>query len=150
MKHGYLIVSDDYIDKIGVQAYSQMYINSENPDKLEEDIKEYLNKNDDIISENFSVYNYNEEVKSNNAFILVVSIFLYGFISVITAIGITNIFNTITTNMNLRSKEFANLKSIGMTTKEFNRMIKLESIFYGLKSLIIRYTNRFSGFIFDI
>ena len=45
------------------------------------------------------------------------SIFLYGFIIVITLIGITNIFNTITSNMNLRSKEFANLKSIGMTKK---------------------------------
>lgn len=52
-------------------------------------------------------------------------------------IGITNIFNTITTNMNLRKKEFAMLKSVGMTKKEFNRMIRLESIFYGLKSLII-------------
>ena len=39
--------------------------------------------------------------------------------------------------MNLRKKEFAMLKSIGMTKKEFNRMIRLESIFYGLKSLII-------------
>lgn len=39
--------------------------------------------------------------------------------------------------MNLRSKEFANLKSIGMTKKEFNKMIRLESIFYGTKSLII-------------
>ena len=72
-----------------------------------------------------------------NAIVLVISIFLYGFITVITLIGVTNIFNTITTNMNLRSKEFANLKSIGMTKKEFNRMIRLESIFYGSKSLII-------------
>ena len=39
--------------------------------------------------------------------------------------------------MELRSREFAMLKSIGMTKKEFNRMIRLESIFYGLKSLII-------------
>lgn len=39
--------------------------------------------------------------------------------------------------MNLRKKEFAMLKSIGMTKREFNRMIRLESIFYGLKSLII-------------
>lgn len=39
--------------------------------------------------------------------------------------------------MILRSKEFANLKSVGMTTKEFNRMIRLESILYGLKSLLI-------------
>ena len=62
---------------------------------------------------------------------------MYQFIAVITLIGVTNIFNTITTNMILRSKEFANLKSIGMTTKEFNKMIKLESIMYGAKSLLI-------------
>lgn len=52
--------------------------------------------------------------------------------------------------MNLRSKEFANLKSIGMTKKEFNRMIRLESIFYGTKSLIIRNTNRYITIIFYI
>ena len=39
--------------------------------------------------------------------------------------------------MELRAKEFAMLKSIGMTKKEFNRMVKLESVFYGSKSLII-------------
>ena len=78
-----------------------------------------------------------ESARAENAVVLVISIFLYGFIGVITLIGITNIFNTITTNMNLRKKEFAMLKSIGMTKKEFNRMIRLESIFYGLKSLII-------------
>ena len=39
--------------------------------------------------------------------------------------------------MQLRSKEFASLKSIGMTKKEFNRMIRLESLMYGIKSLLI-------------
>ena len=67
---------------------------------------------------------------------LVIQIFLYGFITVITLIGVTNIFNTITSNMELRQKEFAMLKSIGMTKKEFNRMINLETIFYSTKSLI--------------
>ena len=81
--------------------------------------------------------NLEEEVKEEKAMVLIIKIFLYGFIAVITLIGVTNIFNTITTNMNLRSKEFAMLKSIGMTKKEFNRMINLESIFYGVKSLII-------------
>ena len=69
--------------------------------------------------------------------LLVVKIFLYGFITVITLIGVTNIFNTITTNMILRSKEFAMLKSVGMSSKEFNKMIRLESIMYGTKSLLI-------------
>lgn len=38
--------------------------------------------------------------------------------------------------MELRQKEFAMLKSIGMTKKEFNRMINLETLFYSTKSLL--------------
>lgn len=67
--------------------------------------------------------------------VLVAAIFLYGFIAVISAIGITNIFNTITTNMTLRSREFAILRSVGMTEKEFRKMIRCESILYGTKAL---------------
>ena len=52
-------------------------------------------------------------------------------------IGITNIFNTITTNIALRAKEFAILKSIGMTNKEFNHMIRLESAMYTTRALLI-------------
>ena len=76
-------------------------------------------------------------MKQEQRMLLVVKIFLYGFITVITLIGVTNIFNTITTNMILRSKEFAMLKSVGTSTKEFNKMIRLESIMYGTKSLLI-------------
>ncbi len=64
-------------------------------------------------------------------------IFLYGFIAIVSLIGITNIFNTVTTGMELRGKEFAMLQSIGMTKKEFDKMIRLESVFYGSKALII-------------
>lgn len=81
--------------------------------------------------------NIESEVKQEKDMITLISIFLYGFIIVISLIGVTNVFNTITTSMMLRSKEFAMLKSIGMTHKEFNHMIRLESIMYGLKSLII-------------
>lgn len=66
----------------------------------------------------------------------IVSIFSYGFIIVITLIGITNIFNTLTTSVELRKQEFAILKSVGMTTNEFNRMIRLESLFMGIKGLL--------------
>ena len=54
-----------------------------------------------------------------------------------TLIGVTSVFNTITSNIELRQKDFAMLKSIGMTKKEFNRMITLESLFYSFKSLFI-------------
>lgn len=83
------------------------------------------------------IYDYEESVRQFNAIMLIVGIFVYGFIGVISLIGLTNIFNTISTNMQLRSKEFASLKSIGMTKKEFNRMIRLESLMYGIKSLLI-------------
>ena len=84
-----------------------------------------------------SIFDYEEIVNQFNAIMLIVGIFVYGFIGVISLIGLTNIFNTISTHMQLRSKEFASLKSIGMTKKEFNRMIRLESFMYGIKSLII-------------
>ena len=90
--------------------------------------------------EDLIVYNLDEQMQQEQSVYLVIQIFLYGFITVISLIGITNIFNTITTNMELRRQEFAMLKSVGMTKKEFNKMIRLESLFIGIKSLIIGIT----------
>lgn len=67
---------------------------------------------------------------------LVFSIFAYCFIVVITLCCVTSVFNTITSNINLRQREFAVLKSTGMTKRKFNRMVNLETIFYSIKSLI--------------
>ena len=66
----------------------------------------------------------------------VINIFLYGFITLITLIGVTNIFNTISTNVALRRREFAMLKSMGLTPRGFNKTINYESIFYGLNALL--------------
>lgn len=129
----YLLVSFDTLkNNYDIDYLSAgIYINAENANELEETIKD-LNG-----GQTYSVYNVEKMANMYNAMTLVISIFAYGFIIVISLIGVTNIFNTITTNMRLRSKEFAMLKSIGMTKREFNRMIRLESLFYGVKSLII-------------
>ncbi len=135
---GYLFVSEDFIqDKSDEKSFhvGGLLIKSQNPDELENEINN-LKKTNNLYSKLY-INNISKYVEENKKIILLISIFLYGFIAVITLIGVTNIFNTITTNMILRSKEFANLKSVGMTTKEFNRMIRLESILYGLKSLLI-------------
>ena len=132
-----LIVSDEWLEKnIGDYETISMYAKTKDADKLDEEIEQYKQEKN-IEDSEIRIFNIQENARAQNAVVLVISIFLYGFIGVITLIGITNIFNTITTNMNLRKKEFAMLKSIGMTKKEFNRMIRLESIFYGVKSLII-------------
>ena len=127
----YIIVSDEFYDKLN-RKNDEVYIliNSSNPDKLQDEIEEVLK------NENYNFDNINENVKMMRNLYILIGIFLYGFIIVISLIGVTNIFNTITTNMNLRRQEFAMLKSVGMTSKEFSRMIRLESIFMGAKSLL--------------
>lgn len=128
--YGYLVISDDFYNKNVKDTYAQeLYIKCDDSNKLEGQIRQEY---DDLI-----VYNLDEQMQQEQSVYLVIQIFLYGFITVISLIGITNIFNTITTNMNLRSREFAMLKSIGMINKEFNKMIRLESILYGLKSLLM-------------
>ena len=127
----YLIVSEDTLKNNYDMSYIgySFFIDAKNADELEETITELDG------GQTFEVYNVEKMANMYNAMTLVISIFAYGFIIVISLIGVTNIFNTM--NMRLRSKEFAMLKSIGMTKREFNRMIRLESLFYGVKSLII-------------
>ena len=135
-----VIVSDEFYDYI-ISNYNinatdsrSLYIKSTDCEKLESLIKEYLL--DENIT-NYSLFNIETEAKAQRSLIILVAIFLYGFIIVISLIGVTNIINTISTNMNLRRREFAMLKSIGMTKNEFNKMINLESIMYSTKALII-------------
>ncbi|WP_339830325.1 ABC transporter permease [Paenibacillus sp. FSL R7-0272] len=80
-------------------------------------------------------YNYRdrvEEMKQARNDALTLNIFLYGFIGVIAAIAFLNILNTVSTNLILRTKEFAVLKAIGMTQKEIRKMVLLEGVFYGV------------------
>lgn len=135
---GYLFVSEDYPvvtkDKSELNS-GNLCIDAQKPSEIENKLTDLKKESEEF--ENIMITNLDQYADQQRRIIVLVSIFLYGFIAVITLIGVTNIFNTITTNMILRSKEFANLKSIGMTTKEFNKMIKLESIMYGAKSLLI-------------
>ena len=127
----YIIVSDENMDNFIPRKSRTIYINSSNPENLQDKIEKIVE------GQTYDLFNSAKEEKNMKSMYALIQIFLYGFIIVIALIGITNIFNTITTNMELRSREFAMLKSIGMTKKEFNRMVRLESLFYGTKSLLI-------------
>ena len=110
-----------------------MFIKSSNPTKLVESIKGYQNQTS-IGSVNIDdVATQNKQQKQFKTFIYV---FFYGFIALITTICVANIFNTISTSISLRKREFVMLKSIGMTPKGFNKMINYESLFYGIKALL--------------
>ena len=124
---GFLFLNTKYFNNINYYPY-KLLIDTNNSEQLTKDIAN--------IDSDLYVYDISKVAKEEKSMILVISIFLYGFITVITLIGTTNIFNTITSNMELRQKEFAMLKSVGMTKKEFNRMINLETLFYSTKALI--------------
>lgn len=124
---GYLIVSEEEYHDLTFTPYI-LTINADDPAQVTLDINNEIPE--------LSAVNMEENAQAERSIYLLTSIFLYGFIAVITLIGVTNIFNTITSNLELRQKEFAMLKSVGMTKKEFNRMINLETIFYSIKALI--------------
>ncbi|NLM46358.1 MAG: FtsX-like permease family protein [Firmicutes bacterium] len=105
-----------------------LYLKSTDPMKTQQAIE---NMNAGVYIKNLYQSRWQEE-----QMILLLSVFTYGFIVLITAIAIANIFNTISTSIALRKREFAMLKSVGMTPESFNKMINYESIFYGITALL--------------
>ena len=127
-----LIVNKKLYDSISDSSthYTQFNIisdNTNNIDKLTKDLDKYSNVN---------YTNIKEAMRQANNLILVVKILMYGFISLVTLIGVTSVFNTISTSMALRKREFAVLRSIGLTNRGFNKILFFESLFFGMKSLI--------------
>ncbi|MGM0901633.1 MAG: ABC transporter permease [Bacillota bacterium] len=105
----------------------------------------YLNTTDPMATQtaiedrketNLSIYNVYQRRQQDEQMIMLMSVFTYGFITLISLISVANIFNTISTSISLRKREFAMLRSVGMTPKGFNKMIHYESIFYGVKALV--------------
>ena len=69
-------------------------------------------------------------------YITMIRIFSYGFITLISLICICNVFNTISTNIALRRKDFGMLRSVGMKDREIDRMMAFECLQYGWKALL--------------
>ncbi len=84
----------------------------------------------------FDYIDYEQLAKENRAATIVVSIFLYGFVTVIALISCINIINTISTNILLRKREIAMIKAVGMSQKSIKRMISLEGVLYGIYAAI--------------
>ena len=81
------------------------------------------------------VENLLAEKASEQNMLNVLNVLLYGFITLITLISVANIFNTVSTSISLRTREFAMLRSVGMTKQSLNRMLRFESMFYSMKAL---------------
>ena len=122
--------------KPGYASYSA-YVVAENADEYQDTFEKETAENPEYSQISFYVSNLDKQMRDEKSLFTLLGVFAYGLIVVIALIGITNIINTLSTGMELRSREFATLRSIGMTDKQFVGMVRLESVFISVKALVI-------------
>lgn len=122
--------------KPGYASYSA-YVVAENADEYQDTFEKETEGNPEYSQISFYVSNLDKQMRDEKSLFTLLGVFAYGLIVVIALIGITNIINTLSTGMELRSREFATLRSIGMTDKQFAGMVRLESVFISVKALVI-------------
>lgn len=122
--------------KPGHASYSA-YVVAENADEYQDTFEKETEGNTEYSQISFYVSNLDKQMRDEKSLFTLLGVFAYGLIVVIALIGITNIINTLSTGMELRSREFATLRSIGMTDKQFAGMVRLESVFISVKALVI-------------
>lgn len=113
------------------------YVVAENADEYQDTFEKETEGNPEYSQISFYVSNLDKQMRDEKSLFTLLGVFAYGLIVVIALIGITNIINTLSTGMELRSREFATLRSIGMTDKQFAGMVRLESVFISAKALVI-------------
>lgn len=119
------LVGDGKADDIS----TRLLLNSTDPLTTQHQIE-------DMHESSLNIFNVYQMRQQEEQIMLLMSVFTFGFIVLITAISMANIFNTISTSIALRKREFAMLKSVGMTPQGFSKMLNYESVFYGVKSLV--------------
>lgn len=132
-----LIYPESVREGIMLDEYSQThaFILCEDHSKVASDVSRLIK---DIGGDrnHISVADYAAEIESIRALVTIAKVMAYGFIILISAIAAANVFNTISTNISLRRREFATLKSVGLTSKGMRKMMTFESILYGVKSIV--------------
>lgn len=88
------------------------------------------------VTDNYNLFNTSSFTQDNTNIIFIANVFAYTFIVLVSLIAIANVFNTISTNIKLRRKELAMLRSIGISERGFQKMMNFECIFYGAKALL--------------
>ncbi len=135
-----LIVSDAVFDglsdqllQLGPSNPGAMYVQNRTPDAAVTAIQRLYQA---TVGGDFTYKSMADFNKSQKLQTLMTNLFFYGFLVLITLIGVTNIINTLDTNIKLRRREVAMLKSVGLTPGGLLRMLRYESLFYGLTALL--------------
>ncbi|WP_460281577.1 ABC transporter permease [Clostridium sp. CTA-5] len=89
------------------------------------------------ITSGYTLYNVYATVEQYRSMTFVIDVFTYIFVIMISLIAVANVFNTISTNIKLRRRELAMLRSVGMSERDFQKMMNFECAFYGMRTLLV-------------
>ena len=93
---------------------------------------------DSYVKEGFTVRvsRVDTMVRVLNIAIVMAEIIIYGFVGVLLLIGLVSVISTLSTNVMMRTREFAVLKSVGMTTEGLQKMLLSESVICTIKAIV--------------
>lgn len=88
------------------------------------------------VTADYTLFNLSAAFDLFRSIDFVITVFTVVFVGMITLIAVANVFNTISTNIQLRRRELAMLRSVGMSDRAFGRMMNFECLFYGFQTLL--------------
>lgn len=124
----------DQFQTRNLQANAGLSFRSANPDQSAAEMETMIQGMG--ITSAYTLHNVYEMLEQYHSLSFVINVFTYVFVIMISLIAAANVFNTISTNIRLRRRELAMLRSIGMPDPAFNRMMNFECIFYGMRTLL--------------
>ena len=130
-----LIYPDFMRDPSRVQ-YATLCVKSQDHELMLQNVESILEENGYLVTEN-NWYDVREQDRDERNIITIINVFSYGFIVLISLISAANVFNTISTNIALRRRDFAMLRSVGMEQRALYRMTNYECLLYGSRALLL-------------
>ncbi|WP_455615128.1 ABC transporter permease [Eisenbergiella sp.] len=124
-------ISDAAVPDLWVKG---MTFSSENPSQTTAEMEKIIRE--EGIHTAYTLMNLSNVLEENRNLVFIANVFAYTFIVMISLIAVANVFNTISTNIKLRRRELAMLRSVGMADRDFNKMMRFECAFYGMRALL--------------
>lgn len=125
-------ISDENLSDVYL-VQCHIYLGSKKHNINDKEVKQYVQSSSYPVT---GIDNIQADREYERNMVTIINVFSYGFIVLISLIAIANVFNTMTTNINLRRRELAMLTSVGMTPGGLRRMMAYECFMYGFKSLL--------------
>ena len=133
-----VLVSQDtfagWLDQLGTDSRTAtVMVRAADPDLFYSRLLQYQKET----RSEWSVTDFTRYREQNSQLLLLVEVFVYGFVALVAVVCGANIWNTVSTGVALRRREFAMLHSVGISPRGFRRMMRWESLSYGVKALAL-------------